>query len=400
MRRYFVLVFFLSFVWLAGGCAIKTLAPVSEEDNPAHHYLSGMELIDKEELKKADARFQRALRLEPKYAPAMAGRALAAACRTKAENDGEHKSVELKRALDLLDDAAGKAEGDSQKFIVEVIGIRVYTHAKPKKWIKYAKDCYEDAMDLDEVNVGELPYCRSKEAAPYFMSKAYFAAHQFRNSEDMLSKVLSATPGRWHPPAEKLFKKIHKIVRASAGFTLTKVAKRIAVKDHVSRADVAALLIDEIHLDRFFAGRIPVPLKKDQAEFIPADIRENLFKDEILVVVKWGVRGLEPMYDKTSRAYFFYPDKPVSRKELAFVLEDLLIKIIGDEALSTRYYGQKNSPYPDVLTTSSCYNAVTNSVTRGLMESDLSGAFRPDDNTDGAELLQSVLRLRNVMNIH
>jgi hypothetical protein len=47
MRRYFLLVFFLSLVWLVSGCATKKLAPISEEDNPAHHYLMGMELIDK-----------------------------------------------------------------------------------------------------------------------------------------------------------------------------------------------------------------------------------------------------------------------------------------------------------------------------------------------------------------
>ena len=400
MRRYFLLVFFLSFVWLVSGCATKKLAPISDEDNPAHHYLMGMELIDKGDVNEADSRFQRALKLEPDYPPALAGRALAAAYRTKAQSDGEHKSVELKRALELLDDAKDEAEGDSQEFIAEVTGIRVYTHARPKKWIGDAEDCYEDSMDLDEVKVAELPYYRSKEAAPYFMGKAYFADYQFRKSEDMLSKVMSAPPGRWHEPAEILYRRVHRIVRASSGYTLTNVAKRIAVKDQVSRADVAALLVDEIHLDRFLAGRIAAPQKKDPAAFIPADVRDNLFKPEILIVVKWGLRGLEPMYDGTSRAYLFYPNKPISRKQLAFVLEDILIKITGDESLASKYYGQTNSPYPDVLPTSSYYNAVTNSVTRGLMAPDLSGAFRPDENTDGAELLQSVLRLRNVMNIH
>ena len=34
------------------------------------------------------------------------------------------------------------------------------------------------------------------------------------------------------------------------------------------------------------------------------------------------------------------------------------------------------------------------------MEPDLSGAFRPDDYVDGAELILAVMRLRNVMNIH
>jgi len=133
---------------------------------------------------------------------------------------------------------------------------------------------------------------------------------------------------------------------------------------------------------------------------VPADILNNMFKPEILIVLKWGLRGLEPLYDKTSKAYLFYPDRGVTRKELAFILEDLLVKITGEKDLATKYFGQKNSPFPDVPSSSSYFNAVMNVVTRGLMEPDLSAAFRPDDYATGAELLLAVLRLRNVMNVH
>lgn len=399
MKKQLILACVLGLVWVVGGCAAKRVAPISDEDNPAHHYLMGMEMIDKQDLQGAQARFERALVLDPKYAPAMAGKALVAAMKTGAEKDSEHQSVELKRALDLLDDADDEADGDSQKFSVRVTGIRVYTWAHPKKWIQDAEKQYKKAMGLKKVKADELPYYRSMEAASYFMGMAYYKAYQFRDAEDALTKVMSASPGRWHDPASRLFKKVHKVIRASAEFTLTDVAKRIAVKEEVCRADVAALLVDEVHLDKLMAGRLGGPQKKDSQEFVPADIRDNLFKPEILIVQKWGVRGLEPFYDKTSKAYLFYPDKPISRKELAFTLEDLLIKITGDNTLATKYIGQTNSPYPDVQPTSSSFNAVMNAVNRGLMEADISGAFRPDDNTDGAELLLAVMRLRNVMNI-
>jgi tetratricopeptide (TPR) repeat protein len=399
MRRHFFLACIVGFVLLAAGCAPKAITPVSEQDSPAHHYLMGMEMIDKQDIQGAQARFDRALELDRKYAPAMAGRALVAAMKTAAETDKEHQSVELERALDQLDKADSAADGDSQKFQVRVTGIRVYTHARPKKWINDAEKQYKKAMGLKKVKIEELPYYRSMEAASYFMGVAYYRAYQFRDAEDALTKVMSASPGRWHEPASMLFNKVHKIIRASAAFTLTDVAKRIAVKEEVCRADVAALLVDEVHLDRLMAGRLGGPEKKDSQEFIPADIRDNLFKAEILIVQKWGVRGLEPFYDKTSKAYLFYPDKPISRKELAFTLEDLLIKITGDNTLATKYIGQTNSPYPDVPVTSAGFNSVMNAVTRGLMEPDISGAFRPDDNTDGAELLLAVMRLRNVMNI-
>ncbi|MBW2352569.1 MAG: S-layer homology domain-containing protein, partial [Deltaproteobacteria bacterium] len=387
-------------VWLVGGCAQKKLAPLSPEDNPAHHYLMGMELIDKGDLNEASVRFERALKLEPDYSPALAGQALAAAMRVEAEKDVEHRTVELKRALDLLDDSLDEAEGDSQEFIGEVTGIRVYTHARPSKWVRMAEKAYNRAVKLKKVKSEELPYYQALSAADYFMGVAYFKALRFRDSEASLAKVAGSPPGRWHELADRLYRRVQKITRASASFTLTDVAKKIAVKDKVNRADVAALLVDEVHLDRFLAGRIPVPRKESKDRFVPADISGSMFKPEIMTVLKWGLRGLEPVYDKTSRAYLFYPERPVTRKELAFILEDLLVKIEGDQSLTTKYYGQKNSPYPDVPPTSSYFNSVTNAVTRGLMEPDLSGAFRPDDDVDGAELLLAVLRLRNVMNTH
>ena len=212
MRKLFAIVFILSIVWMMGGCATKRVASVSPEDNPAHHYLMGMELIDKGDLNEASTRFERAIKLEPDYSPALAGKALIAALRTEAEKDREHQSVELKRALDLLDDAEDEAEGDSQEFVAGVTGIRVFMHAKPKKWIKKAKKEYKRAMKLSEVKIEELPYYRSREAADYFMGVAFFKALDFRDSERALGNVLSASPGRWHEPANKLFKRDRKSV--------------------------------------------------------------------------------------------------------------------------------------------------------------------------------------------
>ena len=117
-------------------------------------------------------------------------------------------------------------------------------------------------------------------------------------------------------------------------------------------------------------------------------------------MIKWNLRGLEVKYDPLTRAYLFKPQEPIKRKELALVLEDLLIKLTGNENLATAYFGTEKSPFPDVPTTVAWFNAVMNVTTRGLMEPDLSGEFRPDDYVDGAELILALMRLRNVMNIY
>lgn len=400
MKKHFIVVCLFVLALTLGSCAPKVMKPISAEDSPAHHYLTGMNLIDKGNLNQASAHFDRALKLAPGYAPALAGDALVAAMRAEAQPAGAHQAVELKRALDLIEKAKDKADGDSQKYSVRVTEIRVYTHGKPKAWLRKAQDAYDEMMSLKKVKVAELPYYRDKEAANYFMAVASYKAFKFRDAVDLLSKVTEAPPGRWSDPASALFKKVHKIVRATANYTLTDVAKRIAVKDKVVRADVAALLVDEIHLDRLMAGRIPTPGNEPKMLFIPADVMDNPFKAEILTVLKWRVRGLEPQYDQTAKAYLFYPNQPVKRKALAFILEDLLIKITGKEGLATAYVGEERSPYPDVPPSAPWFNAVMNVVSRNLMETDLSGAFRPDEPVDGADLLLALMHLRNVMNIY
>ncbi len=397
-KRFFFLFLFVVVVSICG-CAKKPISPISLEDTPPHHYLIGMQLIEKGNLSEAEAKFDRAIALDPDYARAYAGKALVAAIRAEKQKDLEHKKVEIKKAIKLIEKAEDKAKDSTEKFAIYVTAIRVYTHAHPKGWLEKAESYYEKALN-ENVKQEDLIYYQTHSAAHYFMGYAYYKAYKFRKAEDTLAKVLSEAPGKWHNQAEALYRKVQKIVRAMANYTITDVAKKIAVKDKIDRADVAALLVDELHLDRFMAGRIPVPGNEPKAEFIPADILNNPFKNEIITVIKWHIRGLEPQYDKLTQAYLFKPNEPLTRKELALILEDLLIKITGDESLATKYFGQETSPYPDVPPTVAWYNAVMNVVSRGLMETDLSGAFRPNDYVDGAELLLSILRLRNVMNIY
>lgn len=384
---------------LAAGCAQKGIHGLSAEDTPEHHYLVGMELIDDGNLSDARTHFDRALALAPDYAPALSGNALVAACSCEFQEDASHRSVDMKKAIELIEKAEDEADGASQRFAIQVTAIRVFTQAKPKNWLESAQNAYDGGMGIKDVKAKELPYYRGREAADYFMGIAAYRAFQFRDAEDLLSNVTQAAPGRWHEPAAILFKKVHKIVRAMANYTLTDVAKHIAIKDEVVRADVAALLVDELRLDSLMAGRIPNP-SKQEVQFIPADIINSPFKNEIQTTLKWHLRGLEPEYDATSQAYLFHPESALKRKDLAFILEDLLIKITGEEKMASIYFGQNRSSFPDVDPSSPWYNAVMNSVSRSLMETELSGAFRPDDTADGSEILLALMRLRNVMNIY
>ena len=390
----------IGLMFIIVACAKPKPAPVSIEDNPVHHYLQGMEAIEKGKIKEAENHFDRALYLDKNYSPALAGKSLVLAIKAGKQKDIQHKAVDMKKMFSFLKRAKKKADDDSQKFIYHVTAIRVYTESHPKDWLENAEDHYKDALKLKKVDEAKLPYYQTISAAHYFMGLAYYKAYKFKKAEETFAKVISDKPDKWHDKADNLYKKVQKIVRACAQYTLTDVAKKIAVKDKVTKGDVAALLVDELHLDRFLAGRIPIKSHMPKADFIPNDILNHPFKDEIITVIKWNIRGLQAQYDPLTKAYLFEPQKPIKRKELAFILEDLLIKLTGNEHLATAYFGTEKSPFPDVPVNVAWFNAVMNVTTRGLMEPDLSGEFRPDEYVDGAELILALMKLRNVMNIY
>ncbi|OQY57038.1 MAG: hypothetical protein B6245_17545, partial [Desulfobacteraceae bacterium 4572_88] len=365
------------------------------------HYLTGMKLVEKEDVDGAGTRFKRALDLDSNFSPAIAGQALVSSLRSEKETDKEHRAVDVEKALQSLKRAKSESDKDDETFITFVTGIRVMTHAQPEDWLEDAEDYYEDAVDIDDEDLdkNKLPYYRAKEAAHYFMGEAYLKAGKFRKGEDMLDKVVSSSAETWREPARKIYEKLQKIKLASSNYTLSGTAKQIAFKDEVLRADVAALLVDELKISKLFSGRIPDPGTDDpKPSFIPADVTDHPLKDEIVTVLKWQVRGLEPRHDATTKANLFYPQDPIVRKELAFVLEDVLIKLTEGKTSSTKFFSQDHSPFPDVSTSVSWYNAVLACVSRNLMKTDLSGAFRPNDSVNGAELLLAITRLRDIMN--
>jgi len=387
---------------LASGCAGPVSECVGPEDNPEHHYLRGMELLGRARLDDASAKFERAVSCDDSYSPAHAGLAVVNALRAAQARSGEYRKVDVEKARAELKKAWKKADTNEDEFAYYLASMRVETALKSAKWLRNVKRDYKKSMKL-KVDEKRLIYYDVREAATYFMGRAYLDAREFDRARESFAAVLnSVRDSRWNAPADEYWKKTDKIVRALAGITLGDVGREIAVRESVSRGDMAALLIDELKIDKLFAGRIPVKSVVDglKAEFTPADVLSSPFKEEVLTLMKWRVRGLEPVYDAETRAYLFKPDAPVSRKVMALVLEDVIIKLTGDEKMASAFFGHEHSPYPDVPPTSAWYNAIMNVVTRNIMETGLSGEFRPDEAVDGAEAVLAVRVLRQRLNIH
>jgi len=65
-------------------------------------------------------------------------------------------------------------------------------------------------------------------------------------------------------------------------------------------------------------------------------------RGDIEAVVRLQIKGLQPGPDHT-----FEPNKAITRAEFAMMIEDILIKITGDNSLATKFIGTE-SPFPDL----------------------------------------------------
>lgn len=374
------------------GCSKPVVRCPSPEDNPLHHYLSGMVLLEEGRLDEAASKFERASFCDEKFGPAHAGAALTAALKAKDVADPDHRKIDVERARARLKTAWRSSKGPEDEFAWRMASMRAETALKEGDWLDEVEDGFTAAKRL-RTDEEKLLYYRTPEAADYFMGAAFLEAREFQKARESFGAVLNArSSGKWHSSADNGWKRADKIVRALSGVTLGNSGRQIAVQEKVTRADMAALLVDELKVDRLFAGRIPVK-PKDEG-YIPADVLSSQFKEEVASLVKWSVRGLEPSYDSGTRAYLFRPHEPVKRKELAMALEDVLIKITGDEGIAAAFLGHKASPFPDVQPTSPWYNAAMSMVTRNIMEAGLSGEFRPDEVVDGAEAVMAIRALK------
>src|SRR5574341_169254 len=196
---------------------------------------------------------------------------------------------------------------------------------------------------------------------------------------------------------------IQKIQRAAPG---SEIGKKIALIDKIDRADIAALFEQEMDIEKLFTKRggkvIDTTFKaptETTTRFSPekvetmepaTDIAKHWLKPSIDVVLKLRVRGLEPGPDHT-----FAPDKLITKSEFALMLEDILIKVTGDEKLATKYLGA-TSPFPDVRSDHYAFSAIMTATSRGFLEADkATGEFKPGDAVSGADALLTIREFKN-----
>jgi tetratricopeptide (TPR) repeat protein len=377
-----ILTTFLCIIALAA-CGPQPVQKQSEMDTPEHHVSNGYKYLDAGNYEEAYRSFDRARQLDPKFGPAFLGLGLTTAYQ------GDYDT-----AFDFLKKAKKLAEGDAQTYDVWIGYMRVYYMGKDAvhdDWLRKVRGYYHDAIAVSE----ERP------DAYYFMGLAFKESYEFRKAVIEFTRVLDIDEG-YVNEADKEYKLVQKIERAMPGTT---VGKQIALLESITRADLAALFIEELKIDdlyrrkakRTFDTSFKAPGEADAEKagpVMPKDIEDHVLRADIEAAINMGIKGLQTFPDGN-----FMPDTKVTRAEYAMMIEDILITITGDTALATQFIGTP-SPFPDLRSDLPYYNAVMVSTTRGILETvDLgTGEFQPTGLIAGADALLSIRALKGQLN--
>ncbi|HYB22084.1 MAG TPA: S-layer homology domain-containing protein [Thermodesulfobacteriota bacterium] len=387
MERRGTFLFFMALLILVvvaamvSSCAAPPRKPEAALDTPEHHVFSGNKLMDKGDYIGAQREFVLAMQLDKKYSPAYVGLGLAFAY----EKDFEKAHENIKKGKSL-------AEKKEDKVNACVGMIRLYSLERKEKWLDKAEDEFEEAVKIDP----------KSSAAYFYMGKAYKYGYNFDKAGERFKKVLDLND-KFLVEADNEWKVVQKVQRAAPG---SMIGKKIALIEEISRADVAALFIQELLLEKLYEKRTPkqfdtsyqapASAQKFEADKIvkaePAtDIQSHVLRIDIETVLRLGVRGLEPSPD-----HKFFPDQKINRAAYAMMIEDILIKVSGDEKLATKFIGSK-SPFPDLRSDLPYFNAVMVVTSRGVMEAkDLTtGEFAPQDTVSGADALLIIRKLKD-----
>ncbi|MFZ2394899.1 MAG: tetratricopeptide repeat protein [Smithella sp.] len=383
-------------------CGPKARIAVSQLDTPGHHTFTGLKLLDLEKYPDARREFSMAIELNKNYSKAYTGLALVNIFTGKFDTAAENLTLGLKNA-----------KTDDEKLFVNVARIRYYTSNKSEqKWLESAKNQFDEAVVIDSKHT----------PAYYFMGLAYKEGLQFNQALEMFSKVVQLKTDHV-ADADAQLKFLQKIQLARPA---TEAGKRIALVERITRADTAALFMEEVKIKELFkkpevkvtetpskeavkdtdkvADTTLKEVRKVLAEVLapapvkpPAnDIADHPFRKDIEGVLETGVRGLEN--DPKSN---FNPNEVLSRGEFAIMLEDILMKLTGEKDLAAKYVSSK-SLFPDVPADMPYFNAIISVTSREIMEAKnvKTGEFAPLKPLSGVEALLTIRKLKEKLKLN
>lgn len=374
-----ILAIFIAVTMMA--CGAKKKKPTVRIEPPDIYTDGGMQLLEQGRYEEADREFTWSLERNPKNARASIGMGLAKIY----EGDSE-------AALDFLNKGCKYAKNDKERLFCKISRIRIYTlNKQDKKWFLETREAFSEAVKIDP----------QSSDAYYYMGLACRDSLNFDDAGKMFREVIAMNDTHVKD-AERELEQVQNIQRAMA---TTKTGRKIALQDHISRADCAALIMEEMKLEKVLNRQAVTDVKEaakakksdnKAAAYTAKDIADHPFRVHIEGVLRLGVAGLEKYPDGT-----FRPEEFLNRETYAVIMEDLMEKLTGNRELKKPFEGIE-SPFADVKTDLPGYGAVMVVTSRGIMEpkNKNNAEFAPLGPVSGAEALSGMRKLKEELKIY
>jgi hypothetical protein len=352
--------------------AVKKRGSESVLDTPQAHYQQAMRMLDAGDFEDALKEFQQTISLDPDHAGAYVGFALLRA-----------RQGEFEDAMRYVKTARRKAKRWVDVYLARG---RVQVMEGKKNWLKDARKSYSEARKLSDQD----------DRVPFYEGEAYRQAGDYDSAEQAFREAVGLN-GPTQARAERAFRQMQLVKQAEP---FTEAGLRIARMDPLTRADLCVLLIDEMKLEELVekhvdseydtAFRSPGGEQPDSELVPPSDVSDSWAQAWISRVLALKVPGLGVLPDGS-----FRPAAPVTRKDMAMVIQGLLVLIKRDPSLTTKFLGAA-SQFKDVRADVYYFNAATLVVSKGLMSVDkLEGTFAPDGEVSGVEAVLALKDLKD-----
>ena len=370
--NFFPILTLIFLILTMAGCALNARTSISTLSTPEHHVFSGMKLLENGKLSDAEREFNLAKELDEKYYGAYRGLGLIFGYQGKFEQAFNHMSL-AKELVKRKDEEA----------LVYVGFMRLHTKKKGKGWLNNVEENFQKANTI-------LKNIRKQWADPYFyMGLAYKEAYEFSSAAQQFKKALEINTNL----SDKAYYELKLVEKIERAMPKTLRGKKIVLLEKMRRVDVAALLIQEIGLDKIYKKVRPSSTYQTP---VPGDVVDHPLRKNIMAVIPLKIKGLSVFPNGR-----FEPNKSITRASYAMMIADIIGTLSNNPSLGTKYTGTV-SPFTDVRNDVHYFNAIMVCTTEDIMKPEMGfrqEIFNPLGNVAGVDALLILRRMKEHLKI-
>ena len=350
---------------------------VNKESNAGaanEHYLNGMEKLNENDFATAETEFLKAIKLDRKLPMGYTGMAFL-----------ELNRKNFNEALKYSKKAINKGRN-----FVDAYAVRGYILVNRKHgdtWFEESLKPLQRALELDPEN----------ERVLFYLAETYCKALEYEKALEYYTKSAEKN-GAFAEQANNRIVHVKKIMRTEP---LTNHCRLIANNNSINRADLCILLLEDLKLKNFLKRNRPglfedvfkedFTLRNRKAK-VKSDVSNNSAKEYILEIIQLHIPFLDLYPDG-----YFYPDRIVTKALFSEVIQQVMVLVNDDPALSTKFIGIE-SPFSDVHADYYAFNAINLCIEKRIMENPENGEFNPDSIVSGIDAIIMLKILQDILN--